>query len=158
MLASQVDGISVSITKETRSYEHLKIFERKGIPIVLFNRVCDEMIVPKVVINDYEAAFGAVEHLILTGKKRIAHLAGPDSLITSRKRMQGYIDALKKYNIPLDESLIILYDLTLGKIKIYVRHLMELENPPDGLFIINDPATIEAIQTIKKWESISPEK
>lgn len=150
MLASQVDGLLISITKETRSFEHLKIFQRKGIPMVMFNRVSDELIVPKVVINDYEAAFGAVEHLIFTGKKRIAHLAGPDSLITSRKRMQGYLDALKKHHLQVDESLIIPYDLTLGKVKIYVRHLMKLDNPPDGLFAINDPAAIEAIQTIKK--------
>jgi LacI family transcriptional regulator/LacI family repressor for deo operon, udp, cdd, tsx, nupC, and nupG len=150
MLASQVDGILVSISKETRSYEHLKIFQRKGIPMVLFNRVCDELIVPKVVINDYDAALGAVEHLIQTGKRRIAHLAGPDSLITSRKRLKGYLDALKKHKIPIDESLIIPYDLTLGKVKIYIRHLMELKYPPDGLFIANDPAAIEAIRTIKE--------
>jgi len=150
MLASQVDGILVSISKETRSYEHLKIFQRKGIPMVLFNRVCDELIVPKVVINDYDAALGAVEHLIQTGKRRIAHLAGPDSLITSRKRLKGYLDALKKHKIPIDESLIIPYDLTLGKVKIYIRHLMELTYPPDGLFIANDPAAIEAIRTIKE--------
>jgi DNA-binding LacI/PurR family transcriptional regulator len=149
MLASQVDGILVSISKETRSYEHLKIFQRKGIPMVLFNRVCNELIVPKVVINDYEAAFGAVEHLILTGKRRIAHLAGPDSLITSRNRLKGYLEALKKHKIPIDESLIIPYDLTIGKVKIYIRHLMELKYPPDGLFIANDPAAIEAIRTIK---------
>lgn len=150
MLASQVDGILVSISKETRSYEHLKIFQRKGIPMVLFNRVCDELIVPKVVINDYDAALGAVEHLIQTGKRRIAHLAGPDSLITSKKRLKGYLDALKKHKIPIDESLIIPYDLTLGKVKIYIRHLMELTYPPDGLFIANDPAAIEAIRTIKE--------
>jgi LacI family transcriptional regulator/LacI family repressor for deo operon, udp, cdd, tsx, nupC, and nupG len=149
MLASQVDGILVSISKETRSYEHLKIFQRKGIPMVLFNRVCNELIVPKVVINDYEAAFGAVEHLILTGKRRIAHLAGPNSLITSRNRLKGYLEALKKHKIPIDESLIIPYDLTIGKVKIYIRHLMELKYPPDGLFIANDPAAIEAIRTIK---------
>jgi LacI family transcriptional regulator/LacI family repressor for deo operon, udp, cdd, tsx, nupC, and nupG len=149
MLASQVDGILVSISKETRSFEHLKIFQRKGIPMVLFNRVCNELIVPKVVINDYEAAFGAVEHLILTGKRRIAHLAGPDSLITSRNRLKGYLEALKKHKIPIDESLIIPYDLTIGKVKIYIRHLMELKYPPDGLFIANDPAAIEAIRTIK---------
>ncbi len=150
MLSSQVDGILVSISKETRSYEHLKIFQRKGIPMVLFNRVCDELIVPKVVIDDYDAALGAVEHLIQTGKRRIAHLAGPDSLITSRKRLKGYLDALKKHKIPIDESLIIPYDLTIGKVKIYIRHLVELKYPPDGLFIANDPAAIEAIRTIKK--------
>ncbi|WP_276347246.1 LacI family DNA-binding transcriptional regulator [Daejeonella sp. JGW-45] len=158
MLASQVDGILVSVTKETRSFEHLKVFERKGIPIVFFNRVCDEMLVPKVVINDYEAAFGAVEHLIQTGKRRIAHLAGPESLITSRKRLKGYEDALKKHQIPLDESLIIPYDLTLGKVKAFVKQLMELKYPPDGLFMVNDPAAIEAIQTIKHLGIRIPEE
>ena len=150
MLESQVDGILISLSKETRDFEHLKTFQRKGIPIVLFNRVCNEVIAPKVVINDYEAAFGAIEHLIQIGKRRIAHLAGPDSLIICRKRMKGYKDALKKYNIPLDESLIIPYDLSIGKINVYIRQLMELENPPDGLFTFNDPIAIEAIQTIKK--------
>lgn len=150
MLSSQVDGILVSITKETKDFEHLKIFQRKGIPIVFFNRVCEEMLVPKVVIDDYDAAFGAAEHLIQTGKTRIAHLSGPDCLVTSRKRTQGYIDALRKHNIPLYDNFLIPYDLTLGKVKVYVKYLMELKNPPDGLFVANDPAGIEAIQTIKK--------
>jgi DNA-binding LacI/PurR family transcriptional regulator len=158
MLASRVDGILVSITRETRSFEHLKVFERKGIPLVLFNRVCDEMIVPKVVINDYEAAFGAVEHLIQTGKKRIAHLAGPESLITSRKRLNGYLEALKRHHIPVDESLIVPYDLTLGNVESCIRQLMALEYPPDGLFVANDPAAIEAIRTIKRMGIRIPEE
>ena len=150
MLANRVDGVLVSLSKETRNFEHLKIFQRKGIPIVFFNRVCDEMQVPKVVVNDYDGAFKAVEHLIQTGKKRIAHLAGPDSLIISRKRLNGYLDALRKYNLPIVDDLIIPYDLTIDKVKIYVKHLLELENPPDALFAINDPTAIEATQIIKK--------
>jgi LacI family transcriptional regulator/LacI family repressor for deo operon, udp, cdd, tsx, nupC, and nupG len=150
MLANRVDGVLVSLSKETRNFDHLKIFQRKGIPIVFFNRVCDEMQVPKVVVNDYDGAFKAVEHLIQTGKKRIAHLAGPDSLIISRKRLNGYLDALRKYNLPIVEDLIIPYDLTTDKVKIYVKHLLELEEPPDALFAINDPTAIEAMQIIKK--------
>jgi DNA-binding LacI/PurR family transcriptional regulator len=150
MLANQVDGVLVSITKETIDFEHLKVFHRKGIPIVFFNRVCEEMLVPKVVINDYDAAFFAVAHLIQTGKKRIAHLAGPASLSTSRKRLRGYIDALTKYEIKIDESLIIPYDLVVANVKACIKQLMELNNPPDGLFAVNDPAAIQAIQTIKK--------
>ncbi|WP_276485830.1 LacI family DNA-binding transcriptional regulator [Paraflavitalea pollutisoli] len=150
MLANQVDGLLVSLTKETRNFDHLKIFERKGIPIVFFNRVCDEMDVPKVVVDDYEGAFRAVEHLIKRKKKRIAHLAGPDSLLISVKRLRGYRDALKKYNIPIDEELIIPYDLTIAKVKIYVNHLLRLSNPPDAIFAINDPTAIEALQIVKK--------
>lgn len=150
MLANRVDGLMVSLTKETRNFDHLKIFQRKGIPIVFFNRVCEEMQVPKVVVDDYDGAFKAVEHLIRTGKKRIAHLAGPDSLLVSRKRLSGYLDALRQYNQPIVEELIIPYDLTVEKVKIYVKHLLELEEPPDALFAINDPTAIEAMQIIKK--------
>jgi DNA-binding LacI/PurR family transcriptional regulator len=149
MLTNRVDGILVSLTKETRNFDHLKIFQRKGIPIVFFNRVCEEMDVPKVVTNDYDGAFSIVEHLIQTGKKRIAHLAGPDSLLISRKRLHGYLDALRKNNIPVVEELIIPYDLTLEKVKIYVKYLLELPEPPDALFAINDPTALEAIQIIK---------
>ena len=150
MLESQVDGILISLTKETKDFEHLKTFQRKGIPIVLFNRVCNEIIAPKVVINDYEAAFGAVEHLIQTGRKRIAHFAGPDSLMIYRKRLKGYVDALKKYNIPLDETLIIPYELSLGKVQLCMTKLMGLDYPPDGLFVFNDPTAIQIIQTVKE--------
>jgi len=150
MLNYCVDGLIVSITKETRSYEHLKIFQRKGIPIVFFNRVCEDMNVPKVVVNDFDAAFKGVEHLIHTGKRRIAHLAGPSSLAISRRRLNGYLQALKKHNIPVIDELIIPYDLSLEKVKIYIKYLLELNEPPDGLFAINDPTAIEAMKVIKK--------
>jgi len=157
MLNNRVDGLLVSLSKETRNFDHLKVFHKRGIPIVFFNRVCEEMMVPKVVVDDYDAAFKAVEHLISIGKKKIAHLAGPESLVISRKRLNGYKDALKKHGLPVDEDLIISYDLTLSKVRIYVKHLLDSSNPPDALFAINDPTAIEAIQIIKQMGRRIPE-
>lgn len=150
MLANQVDGVLVSITKETKNFDHLKIFQRKGIPIVFFNRVCDEMDVPKVIVDDYDGAFRAVNHLIERGRKRIAHLSGPPSLKISEKRQNGYKAALRKNDIELDEELVIPYDLNLDKVHIYVNHLLNLPHPPDAIFAINDPTAIEIIQVVKK--------
>jgi DNA-binding LacI/PurR family transcriptional regulator len=149
MLANQVDGLLISITKETRNFDHLKIFQRKGIPIVFFNRVTYELQVPKVVVNDYEAAFAVVEHLIHTGRKRIAHLAGPDCLLISKNRLNGYRDALLKHQLPVAEELIIPYDLTIDKVKPCIEALLGLPEPPDALFAINDPTAIEAMLVIK---------
>ncbi|WP_207534413.1 LacI family DNA-binding transcriptional regulator [Desertivirga arenae] len=157
MLTNRVDGLLVSLSKETRNFDHLKAFHKRGVPVVFFNRVCEEMMVPKVVVDDYDAAFKAVEHLIQIGKRRIAHLAGPESLAISRKRLNGYKDALKKHNIKIDEDLIISYDLTLSKVRIYVKHLLDNDNPPDALFAINDPTAIEAIQIIKQMGRRIPE-
>lgn len=150
MLANQVDGILISLTRETKNYDHLKIFERKGIPIVFFNRVCNEMAVPKVIVDDYEGAYNAVNYLIKTGRKRIAHLAGPASLRISARRLDGYKAALRKHNMNIDEELIISSDLEIAKVKIYVNHLLNLENPPDAIFAVNDPTAIETVQIIKK--------
>lgn len=149
MLANQVDGVLVSITKETKDFEHLKVFQRKGIPIVFFNRICEEMVVPKVIVDDYDGAFNAVEHLIQIGKKRIAHFAGPKSLSISLKRLNGYYDALTKHEIMIDENLIVNHDLTLKKIKNHITHLLHLKNPPDAIFAINDPTAIEIIKVLK---------
>lgn len=150
MLANQVDGIMVSITRETRNFDHFSVFHRKGIPIVFFNRVCDDMEVPKVIVDDFDGAYKAVEHLISRGKKRIAHLAGPSSLLISEKRLNGYKAALKKHNLEIDEDLIISYDLNINKVPIYVNHFLNMDNPPDAIFAINDPSAIEAIQVVKK--------
>ncbi len=149
LLASRVDGLIVSHTKETRNFDHFRVFQRRGIPVVFFNRVCEDINVSKVTVNDYDGAFQAVEHLIQTGKRRIAHLAGPDSLPNSRNRLNGYRDALRKYGIDEEPELIISYDLTLEKANIYVNHLLNLPQPPDALFTINDPTAIEALQVIK---------
>jgi LacI family transcriptional regulator/LacI family repressor for deo operon, udp, cdd, tsx, nupC, and nupG len=100
-------------------------------------------------VDDYEGAFKAVEHLILTGRKRIAHLGGPTSLHISKKRLEGYRDALRKYNQPIEQDLILDYDLNLDKVKIYIKHLLDLPEPPDALFTINDPTAFEAMIFMK---------
>jgi DNA-binding LacI/PurR family transcriptional regulator len=150
MLANRVDGILVSLTKETQNYEHLEVFRRKGIPIVMFNRVCTELKVPKVVLDDYKGAIEVMEHLIASGKKRIAHLAGPKNLYNCRKRKEAYLDSLKRHSFPVDPELIIDYDMNLEQVKIFVKYWLDMPNPPDAIFAVNDPCGIEAIQTIKE--------
>jgi len=150
LLSQQVDGIILSHTKETRNFDHYKLIQRRRVPLVMFNRVTDLIEAPKVVVDDYEAAFRAVEYLIKLGRKRIAHLSGPDTLVNSKLRLQGYIDALKKHKIPVDNDLIISYDLSVEKVKIYVKHFLDLPSPPDALFCMNDPTAIAAMEVIKK--------
>jgi len=157
MLANRVDGVLVSMTRETRNYDHFAMFPRKGIPLVFFNRVCFDIDVPRVVVDDYEGAFKATEHLILSGRQRVAHLAGPASLYISRKRLEGYRDALRKYQRPVREDLIISYDLNLENVKIYVKYLLDLPEPPDALFCLNDPTALEALKVIKERGLSIPE-
>jgi len=143
MLANRIDGLLISLTQETNNFDHLKVFEKRGIPLILFNRVCDDVEAPKVVVNDFEASFSAVEHLILNGYERIAHLGGPLNLRVSRERLRGYRAALDKYGKSIEENMVIQGMLSQQKARIYGKYLLELENKPDAIFAVNDSAAIE---------------
>jgi DNA-binding LacI/PurR family transcriptional regulator len=143
MLANRIDGLLISLTQETNNFDHLKAFEKKGIPLILFNRVCDNVEAPKVVVNDFDASFSAVEHLILNGYERIAHLGGPLTLLVSRERLRGYRAAMERYGKIIEENMIIQGMFSQQKAKIYGKYLLELENRPDAIFAVNDSAAIE---------------
>lgn len=145
LISSRIDGLIVSLTKETNNYEHFKAFEKRDIPMVFFNRYCDEIKAHKITVDDYRGAFMAVEHLIENGYKRIAHLAGPKNLTLSQERLRGYTDALAKHHIPLDRKLIIHSDLSEEKAKIYANYFFEMAQPPDAIFAVNDPSAIQII-------------
>ncbi len=145
----QIDGIITSLSKETTDIEHLRNIQRKGIPLVMFNRVSADLEVSKVVVNDREGAFQAVEHLILAGYKRIAHLAGPKNLLISQNRLNGYLDALRTYNFPIEDELITSYDLSKGQARVALMRLLDLPQVPDAIFCINDPTAIEVMQILK---------
>lgn len=143
MLANRIDGLLISLTQETNNFDHLKVFEKRGIPLILFNRVCDHIEVPKVVVNDFDASFSAVEHLIRNGYERIAHLGGPLTLLVSRERLRGYRAAMEKHGKRIEENMIIQGMFSQQKARIYGKYLLELENRPDAIFAVNDSAAIE---------------
>ncbi len=143
MLANRVDGLLISLTQETNNFDHLNVFVKRGIPLILFNRVCEHVDASKVVVNDFEASFSAVEHLILSGYDRIAHLGGPLNLSVSRERLRGYKFAMAKYGKRIEENMVIQGMLTQQKARIYGKYLLELENRPDAIFAVNDSSAIE---------------
>lgn len=148
--ARLVDGLIISLTKETVNTDYLQSLLDRNIPLVLFNRVSDNIDAPKVIIDDYKWAFEAVEHLIRQGYKRIMHLAGPDNLELSQKRKKGYIDALKRHDMAIDPDLIIPCGVMMEKGVIAAHRILEMENKPDAIFAINDPVAIGAMKTLQK--------
>jgi DNA-binding LacI/PurR family transcriptional regulator len=145
LLSNRVDGVLISMTRETKKFEHFKSFERHGIPVVFFNRICDEMKTSRVLVNDYEGAYKATEHLIQNGYKRIAHISGPPLLRLSRNRLNGYKDALTQYKIPVRNNLIVESDLSKKSAWLCAKKLMGLKTPPDAIFCVNDPTAIQVM-------------
>jgi LacI family transcriptional regulator, repressor for deo operon, udp, cdd, tsx, nupC, and nupG len=157
-MSSRVDGFLVSVTSQTNNFDHFRSIMRKEVPMVFFNRICPELETPQVVVDDYHRAFIAVEHLIEQGYKRIANMADPSSLQLSKYPKQGYLDALQKHNLPIDNELIIDFDLTEEKARIYANHLLNLPSPPDAIFAINDPTAIEVMILAKNKGIKIPEE
>jgi LacI family transcriptional regulator len=144
MLSNRVAGIAASISQSTQDGDHFLRFLNRGIPVVLFDRVLDDLDVSKVIVNDYQGSIEAIQHLIDRGYKRIAHLAGPSPLGIARERQRGYKDALVSANIPYDEDLVIHGAMGENAGKLGVISLFDLEEPPDAIFAVNDPVAIGA--------------
>jgi len=150
LLSSRVDGVLISMTRETKKFEHFKTFDRYGIPVVFFNRVCEEINTSKVLVNDYEGAFKAVEHLIVSGYKNIAHIGGPSVLRITYNRLNGYMDALKKYKLPVKKDMIVYSDLSPKAALQCAEKLLSRKNRPDAVFCVNDPTAIQLMLYAKK--------
>lgn len=158
MLEGRVEGVLCSFAQETNNFDHLEVFNKRGIPLVLFNRVIPEMPVPRVVVNDFESAFRVVEHLVLQGYRRIAHLGGPLNLLISQERLRGYIAALHQYGCKVDRELIVHGDFSATKSRIYGQYLLNRENPPDAIFAVNDPIAIELMLLARERGIIIPDQ
>lgn len=148
LLAQRVDGILVSISKETKDLEHLNNIEDHNIPMVLFDRQCPEIEADSVIIDDFNAAYQATKHLLTLGRKRIAHLGGPMNLAIGRQRKAGYLQALKDFNIEIDEALFFEAN-TFEDAPGCIQKMMQYKNPPDGVFAVNDLTAIGAMQAIQ---------
>ncbi|WP_019669013.1 LacI family DNA-binding transcriptional regulator [Eudoraea adriatica] len=111
MLANgSIDGFILALSAETqqkKDFHHLMEIIDQGMPLVLFDRVADEVVCDKVVINDFEASYMATKKLIENGRKRIALITTESYLNVSEKRAQGYYKALKDHDLELDENLIL---------------------------------------------------
>ncbi|TAI47984.1 LacI family DNA-binding transcriptional regulator [Flagellimonas allohymeniacidonis] len=111
MLANgSIDGFIMSLSSETQAkgdYNHLREVTEQGIPVVLFDRITNEVECDKVVIDDQLGGYLATKKLVGQGKKKIALITTDDYLSVSKARTEGYKKALLESNLPVDESRIL---------------------------------------------------
>jgi len=137
LVETRVAGVLASLAKHTTNYNHFQDIIDSGIPLVFFDRICIGINTDRVVVDDYAGAFAAVEYLIQTGCKRIAFYSSPFHLEISKNRKNGYMDALRKYGIPVDDSLIKVCD-TREEAIIITPEILDRPDRPDGFFSTND--------------------
>jgi len=138
------------MSRETADTTHFSSMFDRGMPLVFFDRVCEQIKTHQVVVDDFSGAMEATEHLITQGCQRIAHLAGPTHLNIGKKRIEGYKAALTKHGLPVHPEYII--DCSQGTVDeglATTQKLLALPNPPDAIFANNDIAGLGAMKGIK---------
>jgi LacI family transcriptional regulator len=157
LLSHRVDGVLVSVSKETSNFQHFYDLRDRNIPVVFFDRIVPGFFADQVIVDDLEAAYRATKHLIEKGCRRIAHFAGPQNLLIGQQRKQGYLKALSEGGLPILDDLMQEAD-SFEKARIYANTLFESGNLPDGIFAVNDLTAIGAMQTLQKRGVKIPEE
>ena len=144
MASRSIDGLLISVSTQTKDYSHLKQLHDRGLPIVFFDRIVDEIDTHKVTANNNKGTFDLTKHLISKGYKKIAHLASAEFMPITKERLEGYTKALESSGIKLDKSLI-KYCPQGGSVYQEVEEalddLFKQKNKPDAILASADQLT-----------------
>lgn len=150
LFQKRVDGLIASLSFDTISLEHFQPFLDKGVPVIFFDRVEQDGNKTVVVIDNAKCGYIATEHLLNQGCKRIAHITSSLNRNVYALRYKGYKDALYDYNIPLDESLVLVGDLSEEAGIEAAHQILRMKPLPDGIFCTNDFVAAVCMRTLKE--------
>jgi LacI family transcriptional regulator len=146
-----IDGFIMSLSKETQfkgDYHHIIEVINQGMPVVMFDRVTDDVNCDKVIIDDKSAAYEAVKSLIDKGRTKIALVTTVDYVSVGKLRTDGYTQALLDNKIPFDENLIIRIE-NIDTCETTIAKLLE-DKTIDAVFAVNELFAVTIIKTANK--------
>lgn len=138
----RVDGVLLSVSRETTQCSHISDLIENGVPVVFFDRACDDVETAKITTDDFESGYKATVHLITQGCKRITFLSISDSLSISNKRLEGYLQALADHEIELDPRHIVQCSNNADENYMLIMELLQQNDKLDGIV-----ASVEKLTT-----------
>lgn len=154
-----IDGFILSISEEAQKlqeYGHFQEIINEGTPILMFDRIAEEVVCDKVIVDDFDSAFNATQHLINTGCKNIALFSSVDNLSIGKLRTKGYLEALKNNNIPVNPNLILRTDCE-DDLKNKIEDVFD-NNKIDGIFALVENDSVLALRLGKRKGFKIPEE
>lgn len=137
LMGTRVAGMLIGVSKQTSNLSHLREAIDSGIPVILYDRPCPSLKCDQVVSDDYMGAYKAVEHLIQTGCQRVMCFTSSMQLEVSRRRFQGWREALQAHGIAADADWVVECDTREQAIEI-TPQILRGDNAPDAIFCVND--------------------
>lgn len=146
MRRHRVDGLIVSLSKKTVSYGHFEQLKKHDIPVVFFDRVPDTQDAYTVSCNLKQSSVKLVDWLVKKGYTNIGFIKGPETLLPSQERLDGFLEGLKKNKLTAKEAHIVQTDLSKNKTEEAMRQLLNLKKRPDAVITFNDYVALDAIK------------
>jgi LacI family transcriptional regulator len=146
MRRHRVDGLLVSLSKNTDTYEHFEQLNKHKIPVVFFDRVPPTGDFYTVSCDLQKSSVNLVDWLVGKGHTRIGFIKGPDTMQPSQERLEGYYEGLKKNKLQPDLSLVVHTDLDKIQTQEAMRQLLALPDRPTAVIAFNDYVALDAMK------------
>jgi LacI family repressor for deo operon, udp, cdd, tsx, nupC, and nupG len=152
----RVDGLIISISKNTVNYDHFASLKKYGIPVVFFDRIPKMDEIHYVACNMISGTVQAVTYLLKNGHRVIGMINGPEKLFASQERKEGYMQSMTKNRLKFDPSLIVTSDLSADGTQAAMEELLVSKRKPTAIVAFNDYVALDAIQVaLRKKKKIN---
>ena len=145
-----VDGLIVGLCSYLHNMDEFRRLQNDNLPLAFFGRIPHGLEVSQVLVDDYAKSFFIVEKLILSGRRKICHIHGPERVYNAVERARGYRDALAKYNIPFESSLQIYSRITRNDGANAVDQLIDSGTDFDAIFAFTEAQAIGALGRLRQ--------
>ena len=150
LIGMRVDGMLVCLSQETTDRHVFKVVEKMKIPLVFFDRAFENMKFSRVVFKDKPGAQNSIDSILKEGYTRFANFAGYANTNIGKQRLEGYIEALSKNNIPVKKEWIIEGGFELKDGYESFKKLISSGDLPEIIFTVNDRVALGAYKAIKE--------
>ena len=161
LTSRSIDGLIISVSTETKDFSFLKELHERGLPIVFFDRIVDEIETHKVIVDSYKGAYDATAHLIKNGHRHIAAVTNSAYLSITKERLGGYKAALADHGIEVHDEMIKHCHhggMILVEVEEAVSQLLDLPQKPDAIFATSDKLTTGCLRVLKARKINVPEE
>lgn len=148
----RVDGILISVSGETSQSDHIRSVVTAGIPVLFFDRICEDVKTTRVITDDFESGYKAALHLIEQGCKRIAYLSMSASLSISNSRMKGYLQALRDHKIQVKPDDIVTCSNNIDDNLQVIKKVLKRKARPDGIIACVEKLTTSVYLACKELD------
>lgn len=146
----RVDGMLISISKNTSDYSHFELLKKNKIPVVFFDRIPQMPDIHYIASKLESGMIEAVNFLVKKGHKIIGLINGPEKLPASKERYDAYIKALQNNKIKINESCVVHSDITVDGNNEAMKKILALKKRPTAIIAFNDYVALDAIHYAKR--------